>query len=264
MSEKYCISSEDVIEMAIRASKKKREDFKVDPYVILFFSGSLLEYLKKEANVEKIEWLAPYHPYTTGELFKGKYQGIPITAISPPMGASPISSLAEDLISCGAKVILLVCGAWGIGRNVKLLDYIIPTHGIGIDGTSIHYGRELDEELEIDPRITGILVEETKSRTKNYHMGKNYAKEAFYMITNEEIGKLQKKGVISMENGELNVLATICKLKGIKFGAIFYSYCNLREGWKIPWGSENYSECAYLEAEIALATIERIENMEII
>jgi len=263
MNEEYCISSEDVIKAAVRASKKKKEDFNVNPYVILFFSGSLLEYLKKEANVEKIEWLAPYHPYTTGELFKGKYQGIPITAISPPMGASPISSLAEDLISCGAKVILLVCGAWGIGRNVKLLDYIIPTHGIGIDGTSIHYGRELDEELEIDPRIVEILVEETKKRTKNYHVGKNYSKEAFYMITYEEIGKLQNKGVISIENGEINVLATICNLKGVKFGAIFYSYCNLLEGWKIPWRSENYRECVYLEAEIALATLKRIISIKI-
>lgn len=263
MSEKYCISSEDVIKVAVRASKKKREDFNVNPYVILFFSGSLLEYLKKEANVEKIEWLAPYHPYAAGEMFKGIYQGIPITAISPPMGASPMSSLTEDLISCGAKIILLVCGAWGIGRNVKLLDYLIPKHGIGIDGTSIHYGRELDEELEIDPEIVEILVNETKSRTNNYHVGKNYSKEAFYTITCEEIGKLQNKGVISMENGELNVLATICKLKGVRFGAIFYNYCNLLEGWKIPWGSENYRECVYLEAEIVLTTIKRIDSMKI-
>jgi len=240
MYEKYCISSEDVIKVAVRASKKKREDFNVDPYVILFFSGSLLEYLKKEANIEKIEWLAPYHPYASGEMFKGIYQGIPITAISPPMGASPMSSLTEDLISCGAKAILLVCGAWGVGRNVKLFDYLIPTHGIGIDGTSIHYGRELDEELEIDPRIVEILVEETKSRTNNYHVGKNYSKEAFYIITHEEIGILRNKGVISMENGELNVLVTICKMKGVRFGAIFYNYCNLLEGWEIPWGSENY------------------------
>ncbi|MFX1316289.1 MAG: hypothetical protein ACFE9T_10525 [Promethearchaeota archaeon] len=263
MSEKYCLSSEDVIKTAMKASKKKREDFDVDPYVILFFSGFSLEYLKKEVNVEKTEWLVPYHPYAAGELFKGTYQGIPITAISPPMGASPISTITEDLISCGAKVLLLVCGAWGIGRKVKLLDYLIPTHGIGIDGTSIHYGRELNEELEIDSKVVEILIEETKNRTNRYHVGKNYAKEAFYTITREEIIKLQNKGIISMENGELNVLVTICKLNGVKFGAIFYSYCNLLEGWKIPWGSENYRECVYLEAEIALASIKRIESIKI-
>lgn len=263
MNEEYCISSEDVIKSAMSTSKKKREDFSVDSYVILFFSGALLEYLKNEANVAKFEWLAPYHPYTSGEMFKGNYQGIQITAICPPMGASPISSVTEDLISCGANVILLVCGAWGIGRNVKLLDYLIPTHGTGIDGTSIHYGRKLEEELEIDHRIVEILVEETKNRTENFHVGKNYAKEAFYTITREEIGKLQNKGVISIENGELNVLATICKLKQVLFGAIFYSYCNLLEGWKIPWGNESYRECVHLEAEIALRTIKRIANRKI-
>ncbi|MFX0043154.1 MAG: hypothetical protein ACFE8L_09595 [Candidatus Hodarchaeota archaeon] len=263
MYNKYCISSEDVIKEAVSSSKKKREDFNVDPYIILFFSGFLLEYLKKEANVEQIEWLAPYHPYAAAKLFKGAYQGIPITAISPPMGASPISSITEDLITCGANVILLVCGAWGIGRNIKLLEYLIPTHAIGFDGTSIHYGRELDEELEIEPSIVKILVEETKKRTKKYHIGKNFSKEAFYTITREEIGKLQNKGVISMENGELNVLATICKLKGLKFGAIFYSYCNLLEGWRVPWGNEKYRECVYLETEIALSTIKKMDNMKI-
>lgn len=263
MNEEYCISSEDVIKSATNISKKKREEFNVDSYVILFFSGALLEYLKSEAKVAKFEWLAPYHPYASGEMFKGNYQGIPITAIRPPMGASPMSSLTEDLITCGAKVILLVCGAWGIGKNVKLLDYIIPTHGTGIDGTSIHYGRELENEIEIDPKIVNILIDVIKNQTENFHVGKNYAKEAFYTITRKEISKLQNKGVISMENGELNVLATICKLKDVQFGAIFYNYCNLLEGWKIPWGNENYSKCVHLEAEIALRTIKRLESMKI-
>jgi uridine phosphorylase len=260
MSKKFCVSSEDVMQEAIRISKRKEEDFKVDPFVILFFSGAILESLKKTAKVNEIEWLAPYHPYASGTLFRGNYRGIPISAISPPMGASPIASVIEDLIYCGAKVILLVCGAWSISKNVKILDYMIPSHTFGPDGTSIHYGNSIDFEIEIDPLVTEFFIEETKKRTNLYHLGKNFSKEAFYKIDLDEINKLQQKGAISMENGELNVLATISKQRAVRFGAIFYSYCNLLEGWRVPWGNQIYKKCVILEAEITLATIEQLNN----
>lgn len=258
MEEKFCLSSEDVIRIAIESSKKKREDFEVDPYVIIFFSKFLLDYLKEKTNMEQKEWLELFHPYASGQFFRGNLQGKSISAISPPMGASPISSVIEDLIYCGAKVILLVCGSWGIGEKVKLLDYLIPTHALGPDGTSPHYGRKPNEETEIDKEIVKILIEETKKRTKNYHVGKNYSKEAFYKITNEEVLSLQKKGCISMENGELNVLGTLCKQRGIMFGAIFYSYYNPLDGWNVPWMRKEYRDCVNLEAEIAIATIQRL------
>ncbi len=259
MNNKYCLTSEDVINVAIESSGKSKKDFEVDPNIFLIFSSSLLEFLTEKAKLEPSEWLMPFHPYAGPEkIFRGKYHDIPITVLIPPMGASPIASIAEDLIQCGAKVILLVCGSWGIGKEVKVLDYLIPTHGLGPDGTSIHYGRKIEEEIEIDKDIKDILAVETQKRTEKYHIGKNYSKEAFYTITQEEVYNLQERGCISMENGELNVLATICKKKNVKFGAIFYSYYNPLEGWRIPWIEDQYKNCVHIEGEIALATLEKI------
>ena len=259
MNNKFCLTSEEVINSAIESSGKSKKDFEVDPYVFLIFSGFLLEFLKEKVNLKPYEWLIPFHPYASPEkIFRGKYHNIPVTVLIPPMGASPIASIAEDLIQCGAKVILLVCGSWGIGKKVNLLDYLIPTHGLGPDGTSIHYGRKIEEEIEIDKDIKGILAAETQKRTEKYHIGKNYSKEAFYTITQEEVYNLQERGCISMENGELNVLAIICKQKNVKFGAIFYSYYNPLKGWKIPWIEDQYKNCVHTEGEIALATLEKM------
>jgi len=262
MKEEFCLSSKDVVQAAMDASNKNIKDFSVDPNVMIIFSRGLLNYLKEEVTLEESDWLLPFHPYGSEKLFRGNYNNIPITIILPPMGASPMASIAEDLIFCGAKRILLVCGSWGIGKKVKLLDYIIPTHGLGSDGTSIHYGRKLSEEIELDKDITNIIIEETKRRTENYHIGKNYSKEAFYQINKQEIFELQKKGCISMENGEVNVLATICKQRKVKYGTIFYSYYNPLEGWNISWmqKKEKYKECVELEGEIALAAILRISQ----
>lgn len=258
MENRFCISSDDVLKIAAKNSTKSEKDFQVDPYVIIYFPNMLLEYLKGEANMIKDDWLLPFHPYSSGFLFRGNYEGIPISAIQPPMGASPISCVVEDLINCGARVILLVCGSWGIGKDTKLLDYIIPTHTTGPDGISSYYGRNLNDELIINSEIITFIIQETKKNTKHYHIGKNFSHEALYRMRKSQILKLQKHGFISMENGELNVIATICRIKRIKFGAIFYSYFNPLEEWSIPWLKDNYRECVELEGKIVLATIKKI------
>lgn len=257
----YCICSENVIESAIKYSNKSQEELACDKFVILLFSNSLLEYLKKRLNLQSTDWLAPYHPYASNQLNRGNYNGIPISAIIPPMGASPIASVAEDLITCGARVLLLACGAWGIAKNIKLLDFLLPTHTMGPDGVSIYYGREPNDQTLIDKEIVRIFSDETKKRTNNYHIGKNYSIEAFYKIKVNQVENLQNNGYISMENGELNTLAFICRMKNVKFGAIFYSYYNPLDDWVVPWFEEDYKKCVELEGEITLATIERLTQI---
>ena len=97
-------------------------------------------------------------------------------------------------------------------------------------------------------------------RTRAYHTGKNYSIEAFYKINIEQVKNLLNNGFVSMENGELNTLAAISKVKKVRFGAIFYSYYNPLEGWIVPWFQEDYKKCVELEGEITLATIKRIAN----
>jgi len=262
LKEELCCTSKDVIQAATKSSGKSLKDFEVDSNVIIIFSEYLLNYLKKKTKLAEKDWLMPFHPYAAPEhIYRGSYKEINITVIIPPMGASPMASIAEDLIFCGAKRILLVCGSWGIGDKVNLLDYLIPTYALGVDGTTLHYGRNQGEETELDKEVTDTFIEEIKKKTQNYHIGKNFCKEAFYQIKKEEIYELQKKGCISIENGELNVLSTICNQNDVKFGAIFYSYYNPLDGWIIPWMEERYKDCVSLECEIALATMLRLNKL---
>ncbi|MFW9879162.1 MAG: hypothetical protein ACFFG0_39285 [Candidatus Thorarchaeota archaeon] len=94
---------------------------------------------------------------------------------------------------------------------------------MGLDGTSIHYDREDGEETALNKVDIDVFIIKTKKRAENYHIGKSFCKEAFYRINKEEIYEVRKKGCISIENGELNDLVTICNQNAIKFGAIFYS-----------------------------------------
>lgn len=264
MKNQLCINSQDVLKKALKISGKQKEDFRVAPFTIIYFSNFLFKYLSKKAKLEQDDWLAPYHPYASNYISNGNYKEVPISIIQPPMGASPLSCVVEDLIYCGAKVILLVCGSWGIGKSVELLDYIIPTHTSGPDGTSIYYQRESNEELEMEPKIFHIIQEQTEKRTRKMHFGKNYSIEALYQMNRAHILKLQQLDFISIENGELNVIASICRLKNIKFGAIFYSYFNPLTGWNVPWFNDDYRSCVELQGEIALAAIKEIDSKNLI
>ncbi|MEJ2248701.1 MAG: hypothetical protein P8Y97_03465 [Candidatus Lokiarchaeota archaeon] len=149
----------------------------------------------------------------------------------------------------------------GIGFEVKLLDFIIPTHSLGSDGTSVFYGRKSNEKGIINEDIVKILIEISSKKSIDVHIGKNYSMEAFYRISKESINKLREEGIISMENGELNILNTICNNVGVKFGALFYSYINLLKGWKIPWmNSDLYRSVVEMEVNIALETFLKLES----
>ncbi|NHJ25744.1 MAG: hypothetical protein EAX89_14275 [Candidatus Lokiarchaeota archaeon] len=258
MNKKFCISSEDLIKVIAEKTKKKENEFQVNPIVIITFSRFLIEFFKAQITLIEDNWLMPYHPYASNPIFRGSYNNKNITIINPPMGASPISTIVEDLIFCGAEVILLACGSWAIDNNIQLLDFIIPTHALGKDGTSIYYNRESNEHTIINNDIVQILIKETQRITDRFHIGKNYSLEAFYKLEKTEIVKIQKSGCISMENGELNVLATICNSKKIKFGALFYNYYNPLKGWNIPWLDKTYEDCINLQGEILLNVILKV------
>jgi uridine phosphorylase len=258
MSKKFCISSEDIINVVAEKTGKKEIDFRISPIVIITFSRFLIDFFKTQMIMNEDEWLTPYHPYASNSIFRGSYNNKEITIIIPPMGASSVATVAEDLIFCGAQVILLACGCWAIGKSIQLLDFIISTHALGKDGTSIYYNRRFEEQTIINEEMVKILTKEAKRLTNRFHLGKNFSQEAFYKIEKNEIIKIQKSGCISMENGELNVLAAICNANKIKFGALFYNYYNPLDGWEIPWLSENYKDCLTLQGEILLNVIQKV------
>jgi uridine phosphorylase len=259
-SETYCVSSKEVLKEAIKASGETRDYFQINPYVLIIFSKTIINYLNQHGDFKNVSWLAPYHPYAGVSIHKGTYKNLKLTLVVPPMGASAIASTVEDLILCGAKVILLVCGAWSIKANINLLDFMIPTYTSGTEGTTTHYGRKARKEIRVHNEVVELLIEETKKETNKIHVGKNYSHEAFYRIDRRKLKRLSSEGYICMENGELNVLSTICNKLNIPHGAIFYNYISLREGWKVPWNNELYKGCVIKEAKIALSTIKLMKS----
>ncbi len=80
-----------------------------------------------------------------------------MAVVVPPMGASPLSCVIEDLAARGVSGVFLVCAAWSLGPPVQLGDLIAPSFSVGPDGTSIHYGNEA-ARVEADRVVVEALA----------------------------------------------------------------------------------------------------------
>lgn len=220
---------------------------------LLTFSRSTLERLEELCALQDAVWISSeHHPYATAEVVKrGTFQGMDVLALIPPMGASPLSCVVEDLVACGARVVLLLCAAWSLGEPLQWGDLVVPAYSVGPDGTSIHYGNSTGHVFA-DPVVVATLVAAGRERGATVHMGGNATCEALYRITPAMVADFRRQGCLCMENGEASTLFAMARTLGFVAGALFQPYIELERGWDPALLDERYRANARLQAEIAL------------
>jgi uridine phosphorylase len=248
----WLISPEQTLAAAMRSGFHE-ESLRIAEIAVLTFNKSIVDRMTELCGLSDARWLAAHHhPYATAEVVKrGKCDGFDVAVLVPPMGASPLGCVVEDLASCGVKGVFLVCAAWSLGPPVEAGDLIVPSYSLGLDGTSIHYGN-VSEHVDSDPLLTQVLYESCKKRGARVHVGGNASCEALYRITPEMVEKFRNQGCICMENGEASTLIAVARTRGMLAGVLFQPYIELSRGWDPSWLGERYSATCRLQAEIVV------------
>lgn len=98
------------------------KSLRIPGVAVLTFSKSIVDRMGELSGLVEATWLGPHHhPYGTVEIVKqGEYDGVNVTLLVPPMGASPLACIVEDLASCGVRGVFLVCATWSLGPPVQL------------------------------------------------------------------------------------------------------------------------------------------------
>jgi len=221
---------------------------------VLTFSRGVMERLNELCALADAKWLSPlHHPYAAPRIVKrGAFQGLGVTALVPPMGASPLSCIVEDLAACGAEAIFLACAAWSLGPPVEFGDLILPASSIGHDGASIHYGNS-QGEVRAAPEVVNALTETCCALGARRHVGANGVCEALYRITPAMADDFRARGCLCMDNGEASTLFAASRTLGVPAGVLFQPYIELAQGWDpARMSDERYGDACRLQAEIAL------------
>ena len=232
---------------------------------VVTFNRAIVERMEELCDLQDATWIGPqHHPYAAADVVKqGEYKGLTVTLVVPPMGASPLACVVEDLAACGVKGVFLVCAAWSLGPPVKFGDLIVPSFSTGPDGTSIHYGNT-SGRVEADPAIVRSLTEACRKLKLNFHVGGNASCEAPYRITPEMVTSFRERGCLSMENGEASTLLAATRTLGIAGGVIFQPYIDLLQGWDPKALGELYKRTCRYQADIVLDACLQLKEQEIL
>jgi uridine phosphorylase len=248
----WLITSEQTLSVARQAGLTD-EEWKLAGVAVLTFSKAVVDRLEALCELEDVVWIAPqHHPYAAAEIVKrGAFEGIGITVLVPPMGASPLACIVEDLAVCGVQAIFLVCAAWSLGPPVQFGDLIVPAFSVGPDGTSIHYGNT-SGQVHADPVAVEALTAACRGQGATVHVGGNASCEALYRITPQMAEGFRKRGCLCMENGEAGTLFAVTQALGVLGGVLFQPYIELAQGWDPARLDEVYRAACHLQAEVVL------------
>ncbi|MGC9530497.1 MAG: hypothetical protein ACP5G2_07845 [Candidatus Bipolaricaulaceae bacterium] len=170
----------------------------------------------------------------------------------PPMGASPLACVLEDLAASGVQLALLVCAAWSLGPPVRFGDLIVPQFTLGPDGTSVHYGNA-SGRAEAQPHVAQALAAAALREKDRVHVGGNGTCEALYRITPQLARDLRRQGCLSMDNGEAATMFCVAPAVGMMGGVVFQPYIDLTRGWDPARLGAAYAAAAARQADAALA-----------
>jgi uridine phosphorylase len=230
------------------------DELKMKGIAVLTFSKAVVDRLQELCGLRDAEWLSPsHHPYAAPHITKrGTFQGLGITVLVPPMGASPLACSIEDLVACGVDAVFLVCAAWSLGPPIQFGDLIVPSFSSGSDGTSIHYDNDKGK-VNVEPSVVDALVEACRAVGAQYHTGGNGTCEALYRITPQMAEDFREHGCLCMDNGEANTLIAATRTLGVYGGVLFQPYLDLGLGWDPAiLGSDKYHIACRLQAEVVL------------
>ena len=249
----WLITPEQTLSVARQAGLSD-EQLTMPGIAVLTFNKAIMDRLEELCGLEDVKWLGPqHHPYAAAEIVKrGAFEGIGVTVLVPPMGASPLACIVEDLVTCGVKAVFLACAAWSLGPPVQFSDLIVPAFSVGPDGTSIHYGNS-QGEVHAAPEVVDALAEACRALGARYHVGGNGTCEVLYRITPQMAEGFRERGCLCMENGEASTLFAVTRALGVLGGVLFQPYIELAQGWDPSrLRDERYLTACHLQAEVVL------------
>ncbi len=183
--------------------------------------------------------------------FTGKYQGVPVSALSSGIGPTCMSIVVNEASNIGVHTFIRVGSTGAIQRGINCGDVIISSAAVRLDCTSNCYVMP-EYPAAANYEVLLALVEAAeKLSIQNYHVGVTATTADFYAGQNRptQAGSvpemasllltLQKAGVLNVEM-ETATLFTLASLYGLRAGAVCAVYNSQLTGeFKAGAGEEN-------------------------
>jgi uridine phosphorylase len=237
----YSITSPEIlIENSAKSKGMRPEACRVPEIVVMVYNKSELQKLVELTNASLFDWVfsSDLHP-----LYRGKVEKKEVSLIFPGWGAPTVAARMEELIACGAKVILASGALGAFQPEIKMGDYVIPSEAMSGEGTSRYYFPK-KREMKADPEIVEVSEEACKKVGVRAFVGSVWTTDAIYREMLTQVKKLRKQGVLGVEM-ETSAIFAVAEFRKIKAGCILRfsdSLANLK--WEMQWWHPEYTRTA--------------------
>lgn len=168
-------------------------------------------------------------------VFNGTICGETVTVCSTGIGGPSTAIAVEELVACGAEVLIRVGTCGGISLPVKSGDVVIASGAVRQDGTSHEYAPPEFPAVPT-PEVMVALMRAADGLGYASHTGVVQSKDSFYgqhsparMPTSaallEKWEAWKRLGVLASEM-EASTLFTVGAALGVKTGAVFHCIWN--------------------------------------
>lgn len=256
----FAITPEN-LEKEVLARGFTRKEIECPEAIFFTFNKSIFKQLRKRCSLKEWKWpVARFSQYSSGyaEFWKGTFNDKEAGVVIPPMGASTVAALSEELIHFGTRIIFLLCASWSLGKNwLKGGEIHLPNFAAGLDGTTPHYGNN-NNRIEAESMTLDILKNLLENENINWKMGGCGTCEAFYRISSNLMNFFREEGCLSVENGETSAIFSIAKKFNINAGVLLQPYINLEKGTSISCSKEEYDRTCKVQADVALSCMHKL------
>lgn len=249
-----CIIKPRDVEREARANGLTVEELRVPDIIFLTFNRPIVEELTSLCALKEWDWkVAKYSPYSPVQrAWRGTYNNHNVAVFVPPMGASPLASVCEELVHFGGKVIFLLCACWSLGDTyLKKGQILLPEFAAGFDGTSRHYNNK-QGLVHAEQHVLQVLAAALDELGADWKRGGVGCCEALYRINRTMIQSYIDQGCCAVENGEVAVLYSLAQQFNVRTVVLLQPYIDLNKGWKISYMDSVYGETCKTQAKAAV------------
>lgn len=166
----------------------------VPPVCVLDPDGDVVRRLRQAGQAQLFENWPCYHTRLDTFTLADQTVGIIGCAVGAPFAVL----IAEELFSCGCRLLLSVTSAGQITPAGRPPYFVIIERALRDEGTSYHYAPP-SEYGEADPRLVAMAVEALKGAKQHVIVGSSWTTDAPFRETAEAIESARSKGVLAVE-----------------------------------------------------------------
>ncbi len=178
------------------------------------------------------------------------YQGKRFAFYKARLGGPACVGSFEDVISFGAKRIILLGNCGVLDRRIQDCGIIIPTRAIRDEGTSYHYAPAADY-IDVNRKYREEFKSVCDQFGYPYIEGTTWTTDAFYRETPRKIEARKKMGAVCVEM-ECSAMQALCDFRDVEFFQFFYAGDNLDHS---SWDPRSLSGTAKLDEKQKIALL---------